>query len=161
MNFIEAKEFFHKLYEGKKIDWVFDNSCINKLECIVIDGIVNLLHQVEFKKVKMIVDDADATYVPINAHRTNMTWQGLKDLLSSFINATDEVHINDAELKNLSSITDIELYNQSIQQLQSASGLTADKIIEKVNDYIARTNPPTSQPDAPVLDIVNNAEVPA
>lgn len=83
MNIYECKELFLSMNPGKNIDFDFDAKCIRKYEVIYTDGMPNDFHHVEHDKVKVTVDGKNPIYVNIDTHRENISWEGLKNLVST------------------------------------------------------------------------------
>lgn len=112
MDYFEVKSFFEQLYPGKSIDLSFDDSCIRQVEIIHTDGLPNLIHHVEYRKVKVSVEGLDATYVSILPHRMNCCWKDIQKALSNI----KDVYINPEEL------------SLETQELEKMSGLSIEEI---------------------------------
>lgn len=83
MNIYEAQDFFKNMYPEKKITFDFDLKCIRQIEIIQTDGFPNLLHNIEYQKLKVSIEGMEDLYVPILPHRMGIQWDVLKKHVNS------------------------------------------------------------------------------
>lgn len=73
MDFQEAKETFSNMFTDKSVTYTFDDNCIRQIELIMEDGFPNIVHHVEYNKVKISVEGLPDKYVPIQSYRMTIT----------------------------------------------------------------------------------------
>lgn len=118
------------MYPGKEIKYEFDAQCYRNKQLVFTDGKPNCVHHLECNKVKVTVEGMEPKYVPIQSHRFNLGWANIKKLISEY----NDVHIHENDLKQLKELkeSDINLYNSKLEEVSQISGLSRDKIEEKL-----------------------------
>ena len=127
MNLYECQEWFKQMYPGKKVDFSFDEKCHRQHDLMFTDGKPNLVHHVEYKKVKVTVEGMDPMYVPIAPHRENFVWADMK----KFVNGKSDVHINQEQIDELKKLPSDEL-EKACHELARMSDLSVEKIKQKL-----------------------------
>lgn len=130
MNLYEAKKFFNNMYPNKLVNFDFDENCYRVCECIMTDGLPNIMHHVECNKVKVTVDGMDVVYVPIKPHRFNIPWSQYKN----YINSKNEVYAHPEDVNNLSNMkkNNPSSYEIALKEYMDLSGMSKDKIESKL-----------------------------
>ena len=132
MNIYEAKEFFKKMHPNNLVTFSFDDTCIRHLECVMTEGLPNIVHHVEYNKLKASVQGGSDFYIPIQSHRENISWVDYQKV----INAKNEVHIHPDAIKSFKETkNDPEKsreYESMISQFQTLSGMTREAIESKI-----------------------------
>lgn len=133
MNFFETKEFFKKMFPNKLVTLTFDENCIRQMECIMTEGLPNMMHHVEYRQVKVSVEGMPDQYVSIQPHRETMNWSAYKKMIES----KNEVYIHPdqiKELKEMNSTPDRQSeYDNVVKELVIYSGMTREQIQTKMN----------------------------
>lgn len=78
MNFYEAQEFIKTAYPNTLVVFEFDNLCIKMIEIMHTQGQANSTNHIEYDKVKVVIDAAEAIYVPILSHRMCIDFENVK-----------------------------------------------------------------------------------
>ncbi len=130
MNFYEAQDFMKQMYPGKVISFGFDEACHRTIEIIYTDGKPNLMHHVEFSKVKVSVEGMVDVYIPIAPHRMAAPWSSMK----GYVNACKDVYFDDKTLETISGLKESspEEYSASLKQYCEYSGLSSEEIEQKL-----------------------------
>ena len=81
MNFFQVQEFFKQMHPCKTIIFTFDEKCHCMHEINYTDGIPNAIHHIENNKVKVSIEGMDPTYVSIQPHRQNISWEDIKKMI--------------------------------------------------------------------------------
>lgn len=150
MDFFSAQKFFADMFPGKKISYTFDQSCVRQLECVMTDGLPNVLHHIEFNKVKVDVENMSSQYVPIDAHRANISWASFKTVISDI----NDVFVTDNYLNVFTIESTPEEKVQARQDLKNLTGLSDELINDKIqkaqNEAI---NGKPDEPEAPPVKV--------
>lgn len=158
MNVFQAKEIFNNVFKDKKLEWGFDNNCMTSLCCFTSEGLPNSMHVIYFNKVKLTLEDGTINYIPIEDHQATMTWAAVRDFMSKFIDSED-VFVMESELRSIAAIQEPEILSLRLKQLQEITGISEEKIAEKITPFLAsyeKGNQPSSQDvDLPVDAVVN------
>jgi hypothetical protein len=101
MDFFELQEFFKSMYPGKLVTYEFDQNCYYSIEVIMTEGLPNVMHHLECRRVKVKVDGVEDKYVPLSKpHRMGCPWSDLKSIISK----KTEVWISHEDLKELKAM---------------------------------------------------------
>lgn len=129
MNVYEAQEMFQNIYSGKKVSLEFDDNCHRTIEAVFTDGLPNLMHHVECRKVKVNVEGVEPFYAPIEPHRLTTSWASAK----SYLNSKTDVHIPQEDLTAMNAIQDPQEKQLAIQQRADLAGLPIEHIQSKID----------------------------
>ncbi|MHB1059992.1 MAG: hypothetical protein ACYC0F_19185 [Rhodanobacter sp.] len=83
MNLYEAQEFLKTIYPDKEVKIILDDQCLRHVEIVHTDGKPNLVHYIEYNKIKIKVHGQAIIYMPIAPHRVNCYWKELINVLSN------------------------------------------------------------------------------
>lgn len=130
MDFFEAQEFFKKMFPDKLLKFEFDEKCYYSMECILTEGIPNIMHHVECRKVKVSVDGMPDQYVPIKPHRFGCCWADLKRVISN----KEEVWLDPNELKEMRKLKEenSSAFDTQCRIFQEMTGMSQEQIISKI-----------------------------
>lgn len=128
MDFFETQHFFSKLYPEKEIKYEFDDKCIRFIEMSFEEGLPFLLHHIEYRKVKVLVEGMEEIYTSISPHRMAIPISELKKYISSF----EDCFINQEDLSNLKSLEGKDERKDLLKSLEEWSGLSEEQILSKL-----------------------------
>jgi len=131
MDFFEAQEFFQKQYPNKEIKYEFDDSCHRFNEMVFTDGLPNMIHHIECRKVKVTPEGMDSFYASISPHRMAVSWVDMKKIAEAQLLKTD-VHINDEFLKELASLKDENELETSMNEVIKMCGISKFNLKKKI-----------------------------
>lgn len=77
MNYYEIQDLYKKMFPGREIKVEFDKKCIGHYEIYFTDGKINPIQHIEYIKAKIVIEELNEIYVPINPHRENISWQAM------------------------------------------------------------------------------------
>lgn len=132
MNIYEAKDTLKKMFADKLVTFDLDENCIKQMECVMTEGFPNMMHHIEFDKIKISVEGSSDQYIPIQPHRENMTWSTFKKMISD----KNQIYIHPDTIKKLINIkndpNESSNYVNMINEIISMSGMTQDQIESKL-----------------------------